>query len=203
MIDRRIIVLAAAAAALAGPARAAPAIGQPAPGFTAVGADGRTRSLAAFTGRTVVQEWANNGCPYVTRTYSTGAMQGAQRKAVAQGAVWLTVASSPPGAQGHMTGPEARAWRQRVKAASSDILLDPQGKVARAYGARTTPHMFVIDPKGRGAYMGAIDDKPTKKADEAKGAKNYVLAALADLRAGRAVAEPVTRAYGCFVKYAG
>jgi peroxiredoxin len=203
MIDPRLMLFAGAAAMLAGSARAAPAIGQPAPAFSAVDASGKTRSLAEFKGRTVVLEWTNNGCPYVRRNYSTGAMQDAQRKATAQGVVWLTVASSPPGAQGHVTAAEAKAWKAKVEAAWSDILLDPQGRVARAYEAKTTPHMFVIDPKGRVAYMGAIDDKPTNKAEEARGARNYVLAAVADLRAGRAVAEPVTRPYGCFVKYAG
>ena len=201
MIDRRFVILTAATLACAGSAQAAPAIGQAAPGFTATDAEGRARSLADFKGKTVVLEWTNNGCPYVKRAYSTGAMQDTQRQATAQGAVWLTVASSPPGQQGHVTAAEAKAWKSQSKAAWSDILLDPQGKIARAYEAKTTPHMFVIDPKGRVAYMGAIDDKPTNKADEAKGAKNYVLAALADVRAGRAVAQPVTRPYGCSVKY--
>jgi peroxiredoxin len=203
MHDHRLMLLAAAAAMIAGSAQAAPAIGQPAPAFSAVDAKGKTRSLAEFRGRTVVLEWTNNGCPYVKRNYATGAMQAAQRKAAAQGAVWLTVASSPPGAQGHVTAAEAKAWGAKMKAAWSAILLDPQGRVARAYEAKTTPHMFVIDPMGRVAYMGAIDDKPTSKAEEARGARNHVLAALADLRAGRAVAEPVTRPYGCFVKYSG
>ena len=205
MIDRRL-VLAAAAAALATaatPALSAPAIGQPAPAFSAVDADGKARSLSEFNGRTVVLEWTNNGCPYVRRHYSTGAMQDAQRKAKAQGAVWLTIASSPPGHQGHVSAADAKAWGGRSKAAWNAILLDPKGQVARAYAAKTTPHMFVVDPRGRVAYMGAIDDRPTAKADEAKGAKNYVLAAVADVKAGRAVAQPVTKPYGCAVKYSG
>jgi peroxiredoxin len=203
MLDYRLALSVVAAAAVAVPAYAAPAVGQPAPAFTAVDADGRARSLAEFKGKPVVLEWTNNGCPYVKRHYSAGTMQDAQRKAKAQGAVWLTIASSPEGQQGHVTAAEAKAWAGQSKAAWSAILLDPKGKVARSYAAKTTPHMFVIDPKGRVAYMGAIDDKPTNRADEAKGATNYVLAALADVNAGRAVAQPVTKPYGCSVKYSG
>ena len=203
MPDLRIVLAAAAFAAAATPALAAPAIGQPAPAFTAVDADGKARSLSEFKGRTVVLEWTNNGCPYVKRHYSAGTMQDAQRKAKAQGAVWLTIASSPPGHQGYVTAADAKAWGGQSKAAWNAILLDPKGQVARAYAAKTTPHMFVVDPKGRVAYMGAIDDKPTNRAAEAQGAKNYVLAAVADVKAGRAVAQPVTRPYGCAVKYAG
>ena len=203
MFHPSLLIAAAALSAVAAPAFAAPAIGQPAPAFTAVDADGKARSLSEFKGKTVVLEWTNNGCPSVKRHYSTGAMQDTQRKAKAQGAVWLTIASSPPGQQGHVTAADAKAWGGQAKAAWNAILLDPKGQVARAYAAKTTPHMFVIDPKGRVAYMGAIDDKPTNKADEAKGARNYVLAAVADVKAGRAVAQPVTRPYGCAVKYEG
>src|SRR4051812_5122120 len=121
MIERRFVLIAAAATALAGAAQGGPMIGMPAPAFSAVDADGRVRSLDEFKGRTVVLEWTNNGCPYVRRNYSTGAMQDAQRKATAHGVVWLTVASSPPGAQGHITGPQAKAWQRQVKAAWSDI----------------------------------------------------------------------------------
>jgi peroxiredoxin len=203
-ITRRLILGAAAAAALSAPAAAKPVVGQPAPAFQAVDADGRTRSLAEFRGRTVVLEWTNNGCPYVKRNYSTGAMQSAQRQAKDRGAaVWLTVASSAPGQQGYMTGAEAKAWQSQAKSAPTAILLDPDGKIGRLYGAKTTPHMFVIDGGGRIAYMGAIDDKPTNDPTKAAGAKNYVLAALDDIRAGRKVAQPVTRPYGCSVKYAG
>ncbi len=205
MFDPRYCIAAGAlaVAAVAAPAFAAPTIGQPAPAFTAVDADGKARSLSEFKGRTVVLEWTNNGCPYVKRHYSAGTMQDTQRKAKAEGAVWLTIASSPPGQQGHVTAADAKAWGGRAKAGWDAILLDPKGQVARAYQAKTTPHMFVVDPKGRVAYMGAIDDKPTANAADAKGAKNYVLAAVADVKAGRAVAQPVTKPYGCAVKYSG
>ena len=196
-------LLAAVGLAVVAPSvTAAPVLGQAAPAFQARDADGRLRSLAEFRGRPVVLEWTNNGCPYVKRNYATGAMQAAQRQAKDRGAaVWLTVASSPVGQQGYMTGVQAKTWQTQVNSAPTAVLLDPTGTIARAYAAKTTPHMFVIDGGGRIAYMGAIDDKPTTDAAQAKGGKNYVLAALEDLRAGRRVAQPVTRPYGCSVKY--
>lgn len=201
MIRRRAVLGLAAAALLAAPAAAAPALGQPAPAFKAGDAAGRTRSLAEFRGRTVVLEWTNNGCPYVQKHYNSGHMQGLQREATKDGVVWLTVVSSAPGMQGHLTPAEAKAWKTRVGAASTDVLLDPKGLVGRAYEAKATPHMFIIDRAGKVAYMGGIDDQPTSDPDSLKIARNYVTAALADLKAGRPVAEAVTRPYGCSVKY--
>ncbi|MDD3837356.1 MAG: thioredoxin family protein [Phenylobacterium sp.] len=201
----RRLVLAACAATLTAPAAAvaAPAIGQPAPVFRAVDADGRTRSLDEFKGKTVVLEWHNGGCPYVQKYYNAGAMQSLQRQATADGVVWLTLVSSGPGTQGHLTPAEAKSWKAANKAGSTALLLDPDGKVGKAYDARTTPHMYVVDKTGRLVYMGGIDDKPAADPASLKGAKNYVAAALADLKAGRAVATPVTRPYGCSVKYKG
>lgn len=201
MIRRRAVLGLAAAALLAAPAAAAPALGQPAPAFKVGDAAGRTRSLAEFRGRTVVLEWTNNGCPYVQKHYNSGHMQGLQREATKDGVVWLTVVSSAPGMQGHLTPAEAKAWKTRVGAASTDVLLDPKGLVGRAYEAKATPHMFIIDKAGKVAYMGGIDDQPTSDPDSLKIARNYVTAALADLKAGRPVAEAVTRPYGCSVKY--
>jgi peroxiredoxin len=199
---RAVLALSLAGLALAGaPAAAAPTLGQAAPAFQAVDASGRTRSLAEFKGKTVVLEWTNEGCPYVQKHYSSGNMQGTQRKAVADGVVWLTVISSAPGMQGYLTGPQAKAWKVSAKAASTDVLLDPAGKVGRAYEAKTTPHMYVIDKTGRLVYMGGIDDRPYAEPESLKGATNYVTAALADVKAGRPVAKAVTRPYGCSVKY--
>jgi peroxiredoxin len=197
------LVIALAAAVLAAPAavQAAPAIGQPAPAFTAVDANGRTRSLAEFRGRTVVLEWTNEGCPYVRKHYDSGAMQALQREAAKDGVTWLTVVSSAPGMQGYLTPATAKTWKAKEKAAPADILLDPKGVVGRAYEAKTTPHMFVIDKTGKLAYMGGIDDRPSSDPESLKGAKNYLVAALADVKAGRPVAQPVTRPYGCSVKY--
>lgn len=199
----RRLVLAASALALAGPAAAAPTIGQPAPDFRAVDADGRTRALSEFKGKTVVLEWHNGGCPYVRKHYGAGAMQRLQKQATADGAVWLTLISSSPGTQGYLSPAEAKGWKASNKAAATALLLDPDGEVGKAYDARTTPHMYVVDRAGRLAYMGGIDDKPSADPASLKGAKNHVGAALADLAAGRPVATPVTRPYGCSVKYKG
>ncbi|HEX7948457.1 MAG TPA: thioredoxin family protein [Phenylobacterium sp.] len=203
--DRRVLAGLAAPvaviAAIAAPAMAAPVVGQPAPAFTAVDADGHARSLSEFRGKTVVLEWTNNGCPYVQKHYNSGHMQGLQKEATKEGVVWLTLISSAPGFQGYLTGPQAKQWKAKVGAASSDVLLDPKGTVGRAYGARTTPHMYVVDKAGTLVYMGGIDDQPTPDPDSLKVAKNYVVAALADVKAGRPVAQAATRPYGCSVKY--
>ena len=197
----RLFALLAAASAIAAPAAAAPMLGQPAPAFQAVDASGKTRSLSEFRGKTVVLEWTNNGCPYVQKHYNAGAMQGLQAQAAKDGMVWLTVISSAPGMQGHLTGPQAKAWKAEAKAASTDILLDPQGTVGRAYDAKTTPHMYIVDKAGKLVYMGGIDDKASSDPATLKGAVNYVAAALADVKAGRPVAQAATRPYGCSVKY--
>jgi hypothetical protein len=197
----RFLVAFAAAAAIAAPAMAAPVLGQPAPAFKAVDASGKTRSLSEFRGKTVVLEWTNNGCPYVQKHYNSGNMQSLQSQAAKDGVVWLTVISSAPGMQGYLTGPQARQWKAEEKAASTDVLLDPQGVVGRAYEAKTTPHMYVVDKTGKLVYMGGIDDKASSDPQSLKGAKNYVVAALADVKAGRPVAQAATRPYGCSVKY--
>jgi peroxiredoxin len=199
--DRRFLISLAAAAAVAAPAIAAPAIGQPAPAFQAVDAAGKTRSLSEFRGKTVVLEWTNNGCPYVQKHYDSGNMQGLQQQAAKDGVVWLTVISSAPGMQGYLTGPQVTSWQAKEKAAPADVLLDAKGAVGRAYDAKTTPHMYIVDKTGKLVYMGGIDDKPSSDPASLKGAKNYVTAALADVKAGRAVAQPATRPYGCSVKY--
>ena len=201
MIDRRVPLGLLAAAAFAAPALAAPTIGQPAPAFSAVDADGRTRSLSEFRGKTVVLEWTNNGCPYVQKHYNSGSMQALQAAAAKDGVAWLTIVSSAPGMQGHLTGAEAKAWKAREKAASTAVLLDPTGAVGRTYDAKTTPHMYVIDKTGKLVYMGGIDDRASASPESLKGATNYVSAALADVKAGRPVAQAATRPYGCSVKY--
>jgi hypothetical protein len=200
MISRRLVLAAAAALAAASPAAAAPVVGQAAPAFTARDADGRVRSLSEFKDKTVVLEWVNEGCPYVQKHYGSGNMQATQKQAAADGAVWLTVASSAPGKQGHVDAAGAKRWTAAQKAAPTAFLLDADGKVGKAYDAKTTPHMYVVH-KGKLAYMGGIDDRPTAAQADVKGAKNYVLAALSDIKAGRAVATPVSKPYGCSVKY--
>lgn len=182
-------------------AQAAPVVGQPAPDFIARDATGKAVRLADYAGKTVVLEWNNPGCPFVQKHYSSGNMQKTQAEAVKAGAVWLTVNSGAPGKQGHMTGPEATAFVAEGKAAPTAYLLDPKGVIGRAYHATATPQMVVID-KGKIAYQGAIDDKATADKADIAGARNHVLAALSEIKAGKPVSVSETRAYGCSVKYA-
>ena len=183
----------------------ATAPGQPqmAPAFTLVDSEGTERSLADFRGKTVVLEWTNEGCPYVQKHYSAGAMQALQREAVADGVVWLTIISSEPGAQGYVEGEEARAWKARNNAGASHLLLDPTGEVGKAFGAVTTPDMRVIDGEGRILFTGGIDDRPTNKVEDLEGANNFVRAALTDIEAGRPVQTAFAQPYGCSIKYPG
>jgi peroxiredoxin len=201
MIARRMLLAAAVTALAAGPALALPQLGQPAPAFTATDSAGKAVSLSQFAGKTVVLEWTNSGCPYVGKHYSSGTMQSLQKKETADGVVWLTVASSAPGMQGYFTAATAQKWAAKEHWDGTAILLDSAGKIGRAYGARNTPQMFVIDRAGKVAYMGGIDDRPYADPESLKGAKPYVAMALADLRAGRPVATPTSQPYGCSVKY--
>ncbi|AMJ62264.1 thioredoxin family protein [Bosea sp. PAMC 26642] len=188
----------------AGPvlAQGAAKVGAPAPAFQAIDADGKTRNLAEFAGKTVILEWTNHDCPYVRKHYNSATMQGLQKDMAKEGVVWLSVISSPIGEQGHVEGPMAKELTAKRDAAPAAVLLDPDSKVARAYGATTTPHMYIVDPKGTLAYMGAIDDKPSSSAASLTGAKSYVRQAVAELKAGKPVSEASTKSYGCAVKYA-
>ncbi len=200
MTPRRLVIAGFAAAVLA----SAPALAAgPAPAFTAQNADGRPVSLAQFKGKTVVLEWTNSGCPYVGKHYGSANMQTLQKEARAQGVVWLSVISSAPGQQGFKTGAEAKAWAKESGASPSDILLDPDGKLGRLYGAKTTPDMRIVNTKGELVYEGAIDDKPTSNAADVKTAKNFVRVALAEIKAGKPVSTPFAKPYGCSVKYKG
>jgi hypothetical protein len=176
-------------------------VGKPAPPFSIADAEGKTVKLSDFRGKPVVLEWTNNGCPFVHHMYESGVMQSLQRRASAEGVVWLSVISSAPGKQGYLTAPEVKRWEVDTGAAPADVLLDPRGTLGRTYGAKATPTMFVIDRSGTVIYMGAIDDHPSASADDARRAKNYVALALQDLKTGHPVADPVTLAYGCSVKY--
>ncbi|MFY8151817.1 MAG: thioredoxin family protein [Hyphomicrobiales bacterium] len=189
----------AAAPALA---QSAARIGAPAPAFEAVDADGKTRKLSEFAGKTVILEWTNHDCPYVRKHYNSATMQTLQKDMAREGIVWLSVISSPVGEQGHVDGAKANELTKSRNAAPAAILLDPNSNVTRAYGATTTPHMYIIDGKGTLAYMGAIDDKPAASAASIEGANSYVRQAVAELKAGKPVSEPSTKAYGCAVKYA-
>jgi peroxiredoxin len=184
-----------------GPSHAEVKVGAPAPAFSAVNSDGKTVNLNDYRGKTVVLEWTNDGCPYVRKHYGSGNMQALQKKWTDQGVVWLSVISSPPGEQGFADSARANSLTSERKAVPTAVLLDPKQQVARAYGATSTPHMYIIKPDGTLAYAGAIDDKPTTRATDVKEAKNYVDDALAELKAGKPVSNSATRAYGCVVKY--
>ncbi|MFN7728710.1 MAG: thioredoxin family protein [Bdellovibrio sp.] len=187
---------------LATPSFAATAeIGKAAPGFKLTGADGKEHSLSQYKGKTVVLEWFNNECPYVKKHYDVGNMQKLQTEAAAKGTVWLTINSSAPGKQGHLTTDAAAKLRTERKMANTSLLLDPKGTVGSLYGAKTTPHMYVIDPKGVLAYAGAIDSDSSADPKTIAGANNYVSEALAAVAEGKAVKTTTTKPYGCSVKY--
>jgi len=173
-----------------------------APSFTLTSSNGPTISLADQRGKIVVLEWTNHDCPYVRKHYDTSNMQNLQKEATGQGIVWLSVISSAPGTQGHVSAGQANELTKTRKASPTAVLFDPTGTVGKAYGATNTPHMYVITKDGVLAYAGAIDDKPTTRRQDVETAQNYVRPALAAVVAGQPVKTPITRAYGCTVKYA-
>lgn len=174
--------------------------GQEAPNFTLPGLE-KSIELKNFRGKTVVLEWLNHGCPFVKKHYSSGNMQGLQKESTDQGIVWLSIISSAPGKQGHVNPKEALADKKAHNSNATDILLDPQGKVGRLYGAKTTPHMFIINPKGVLVYQGAIDDKADTDTGSIPGSKNYVREALKELKSNKPISVAQTKSYGCSVKY--
>ena len=195
------ILVAATIALAAGAALAAATVGQPAPAFSALDTSGKTVSLADFKGRHVVLEWVNPGCPYVRKHYDSANMQGTQKQAADQGVVWLAVNSTAEEHGDYMAPGALAKWMQGHQAAATATLMDADGKIGRAYGARTTPHMYIVSPAGTLVYAGAIDSIPSaREADIAK-ATNHVKVALAETLAGKAVSQAATRAYGCSVKY--
>jgi peroxiredoxin len=183
-------------------ATAAPEVGKPAPDFSATDINGKPVKLSELRGKTVVLEWTNNECPYVVKHYGSGNMQALQRDATKDGVVWISLISSAKGEQGWVDAKGAAELIKSRSAAPSTMVLDESGKIGRAYEARTTPHMFVINPEGKLAYMGGIDDRPTTRTSDIPGSKNYVRAALSAVKAGQPVATPVARPYGCSIKYA-
>jgi len=177
-------------------------VGQPAPAFTATDTSGKTVSLADFKGKHVVLEWVNPGCPFVVKHYSSANMQGTQKEATAKGVVWLAVSSTAPDASDYRKPADLAKWMQGQKAAATATLMDDDGKVGKAYGARTTPHMYIVDPAGTLVYAGGIDNKPSSNVADIPTSTNYVKAALAETLAGKPVSQASTRPYGCSVKYA-
>lgn len=199
-----IIACAALAGLVALPAAAqsVATVGQPAPAFELTDTRGKSVKLADFKGRHVVLEWTNPGCPFVHKHYGSRNMQALQKEAAASGVVWLSISST---AKGHDDFLEPAALQQRYQAWGSTqtaLLMDDNGKVGKAYGARTTPHMYLVDPKGLLVYAGGIDDKRSADPADVKTAKNFVRAALGESMAGKAVSTPSATPYGCSVKYA-
>ncbi|HYD07275.1 MAG TPA: redoxin domain-containing protein [Reyranella sp.] len=202
IVQRRSLLLGSAALALAPAAAFATGdLGKPAPAFSATDSNGKTWSLAELKGKVVVLETTNQDCPYVRKHYNSTNMQTQQREAAAKGVMWFIVASSAQGEQGFVTAEQANAFVKTRDAAPAAFLLDPQSRIARAYGATVTPHMYVVDAAGLLVYKGGIDSIPSSSPSDIPKAKQYVRAALDEVLAGKPVTEASTRPYGCTLKY--
>ncbi|MBS1799229.1 MAG: redoxin domain-containing protein [Acidobacteria bacterium] len=175
--------------------------GSQAPDFKGTDSNGVAHTLSQYRGKYVVLEWANKGCPYDQKHYRSGNMEALQRQWTGKGVIWFSVISSASGEQGSVTAAQENEYLKTMKASPTAALLDPEGEIARLYQAKTTPHMFVIDPAGKIIYQGAIDDKPTTDLADVKTARNYLNEALNAAMAGKPVATASTRPYGCSVKY--
>ena len=185
----------------AGTALAAPQVGQPAPEFTLTDSNGKAHKLSDFKGKFVVLEWLNHGCPFVIKHYESGNMQKLQKEYTGKDVVWLSIASSAPGKQGHMSPEETNKTKADKGSAATAVLRDEDGTVGKLYDAKVTPELYVVDPEGTLIYMGAIDDMKSTDTADVAGAKNYIKQALDEAMAGKLVSEPSTSAYGCGIKY--
>lgn len=176
-------------------------IGKPAPAFSLTDSNGKKVSLSDFGGKYVVLEWTNDQCPFVEKHYGSGNMQSLQKELSGKGVAWLSVISSAPGKQGHVDGAGANELTKSRDASPTAVLLDPEGRVGRLFEAKTTPHMYIVDPKGTLIYMGGIDSIPSTDKDDIGKATPYVKVALNEAMAGKPVSNPSTKPYGCSVKY--
>lgn len=202
IVPRRSLLVGGAAVALVPAAAFATSdLGKAAPAFSAIDSNGKSWSLAELKGKVVVLETTNQDCPYVRKHYTSANMQTQQRQAAGKGVIWLTVASSAPGEQGFVTAAQANDLTRTRNAAPIAFLLDPQSRIARAYGATVTPHMYVIDASGLLVYKGGIDSIPSSSVSDVPKAKQYVRAALDEVLAGKPVTDASTRPYGCTLKY--
>lgn len=175
-------------------------VGQAAPAFSAVDTTGKPVSLDSYKGKYVVLEWVNPDCPFVKKHYDSGNMPATQKHASGKEVVWLSVSTSGD-AKDPKLASTLNSWSKAKNATPTAIVLD-DGKIGRAYGAKTTPHMYLIDPAGKLVYAGAIDSKASANAADIPGATNYVIQAIDETKAGKAVSKPLTQPYGCSVKYA-
>ena len=199
---RTLLITCGLLAATTGLGFAETAVGRPAPSFSLPDTNGKTLSLADFKGKFVVLEWYQPDCPFVGKHYKSGNMQSLQKAYTAKGVVWLSIDSSAPGEEGNYPAQKLNEIAANDGAARTALLLDPDGKVGRLYGAKTTPDMYIIDPNGTLVYEGAIDDKRSTDLADIKTATNYVKTALNAVLTGKAVPTTATRPYGCSVKYA-
>jgi len=201
MIKKSIFSMAVLLMSLIGTASAAVKVEQAAPDFNLVNSNGQSVNLSDYKGKFVVLEWTNHLCPYVKKHYESDNIPSMQRKYTDQDIVWLSIISSAPGKQGYIDGPKSDDLTASRNAAPTHVLFDPEGTVGKSYAAKTTPHMYIIDPEGTLKYAGGIDSiKSAKIADIAK-AENYVDSALTALLAGNDVKKKLTPPYGCSVKY--
>jgi len=202
MKRRSLLAMAATMLGLSATAvRATPSVGQPAPAFSLTDTAGKTVQLADFRGRHVVLEWVNPGCPYVRKHYSSANMQGTQRDVTAQGVVWLAINSTENASTDYLAPAQMGRWMQSQQATATHTLMDEDGTVGKAYGARTTPHMYIVDPAGKLIYAGGIDSVPSSRVDDIKTAVNYVKQGVREALAGQPIRAATTRPYGCSIKY--
>ena len=178
-----------------------PPVGSAAPDFSLPDANGKTHSLAQYKGKYVVLEWFNPQCPFVKKHYGSDNMQKLQQEYTSKGVVWLSIDSSAPGAEGNLTPEQAKSTMNSWKTHQTALLLDPEGKAGRAFGAKNTPYMFVINPEGKVVYEGAIDSKATPNPADIPSSTNYVKIALDESISGKPVTTAATKPYGCSVKY--
>jgi peroxiredoxin len=201
MKTKLLTILLASVASTALVAADSPAVGSSAPDFSVTDSKGKPQTLSQYKGKHVVLEWFNPECPFVKKHYGSGNMQKLQEEFTGKGVVWLTVDSSAPGLEGNLTPEQAEKKIAEWKTKQTALLLDPDGKAGRAYGAKNTPHMFVINAEGKIVYAGAIDSKATPNPSDIAGSTNYVKAALDESLAGKPVSNSTTKPYGCSVKY--
>lgn len=175
--------------------------GETAPDFTLTDTNGKSHALSDFKGKFVVLEWLNHDCPFVQKHYDGGNMQGLQKEYTAKDVVWLSINSSAAGKEGNYPSDKTNEMTKEKDAAPTAVLLDADGKVGKLYGAKTTPHMYIVSPQGLLVYQGAIDDKPSADPADIPSSVNYVKTALDEAMAGKAVSVSTTKSYGCSVKY--
>ena len=198
---RRTLIATAAALFATGAAHAAATVGQPAPDFTLTDATGKPVRLSDFKGKHVVLEWTNPGCPFVRKHYDSGNMPATQKDATGKNVVWLSINSTEKASSDYLEPARLSAWLAERKAVPTAVLMDEEGTVGKSYGARTTPHMYIVNPQGVLVYAGGIDSIPSARPADIEKATNYVKTGLAQALAGQPITEAATRPYGCSIKY--